>query len=141
MVDMNGSFFIQVANFIILIFILNIVLYRPIRKILSERKAKFDNLEQGIEMFNKDALEKEDAFARGIKEARANGVKEKEALIAEATEEEKQIINEINEKAQADLAGVREKISADTDSVRTALQAQIDDFANAIGEKILGRAV
>jgi len=137
----DGSFFIQVANFIFLIFILNIILYKPIRNVLIQRKEKITGLEEGIEAFDRDAAEKEDAFALGIKDARANGLKEKEVLLTAASEEERKIIEKINKKAQADLAEVKEKIAKDAEEAKTSLLQEIDGFANAIGEKILGRAV
>jgi len=137
----DGSFLIQVANFIFLIFILNIILYKPIRNVLIQRKEKITGLEEGIEAFDRDAVEKEDAFASGIKDARANGLKEKEALLTAAADEEIKIIEKINKKAQADLGEVREKIAKDAEDVKTSLLQEIDGFANAIGEKILGRAV
>ncbi|MFC1863408.1 ATPase, partial [Thermodesulfobacteriota bacterium] len=34
----NYSLFIQIANFLVLLFVLNIILYRPIRKILYKRR-------------------------------------------------------------------------------------------------------
>jgi len=137
----DGSLLIQVANFIFLIFVLNIILYKPIRNVLIQRKEKITGLEEGIEAFEKDAIEKEDAFASGIKEARANGLKEKEVLLTAAAEEERKIIEKINKKAQADLAEVRKKIEKDAEDAKTSLLQEIDGFANAIGEKILGRAV
>ena len=39
----------QMINFLILLFILNMVLYKPIRTVLLERKAKVENLEGGVE--------------------------------------------------------------------------------------------
>ena len=141
MINIDGSLFIQIANFLVLIWILNIVVYRPIRKILIERNERIDGLEKGIETRFKDAQEKDEEFSRGIREARVQGVKEKDALLDEAAAEEKQIIAKINEKAQADLAAVRAQIEKDIDEVRSALQSQVDDFARAIGQKILGRTV
>ncbi|MEA3434885.1 MAG: ATPase [Thermodesulfobacteriota bacterium] len=137
----DGSLLIQIVNFIFLIFILNIILYKPIRNVLIQRKEKITGLEEGIEAFDRDAIEKEDAFASGIKAARADGLKEKEALLTAATEEESKIIEKINKKAQADLAEVRGKIAKDAEETKTTLLQEIDGFANAIGEKILGRAV
>jgi len=137
----DGSLLIQIVNFIFLIFILNIILYKPIRNVLIQRKEKIAGLEEGIEAFERDAIEKEDAFALGIKDARANGLKEKEVLLTAAAEEEKKIIEKINKKAQADLAVVKEKIVKDAEVAKTSLLKEIDGFANAIGEKILGRAV
>jgi F-type H+-transporting ATPase subunit b len=116
-------------------------LYKPIRNILIQRKEKIAGLDQNIETINRDAKEKDDAFASGIKEARSKGLKEKEALLQEGAGEEREIIEKINQKAQADLAEMREKIAKDAEDVRTSLQKEIDAFANAIGEKILGRAV
>ena len=112
-----------------------------IRNILIQRKEKIAGLDQNIETINRDAKEKDDAFASGIKEARSKGFKEKEALLQEGADEEREIIEKINQKAQADLAEMREKIAKDAEDVRTSLQKEIDAFANAIGEKILGRAV
>lgn len=137
----DGSLFVQIVNFLIIIWALNVILYKPIRKILIQRKEKISSLEQNIEKLNQDAQESDDAFVSGIKTARGKGLLEKEALIKEATEEERKIIEEINQKAQANLAEIREKIAKDAEGVRSALQKEVDTFANAISEKILGRAV
>ena len=135
------SLIVQIANFLIIIWVLNIVLYRPIRKILIERKEKITSLEQNVEKLNEDAAGKDEAFLVGIKDARTRGLKEKEVLLKEGTEEEKKIIEQINQKAQANLAEVRDKIATDAQNVRASLNKEIDTFANAISEKILGRAV
>ena len=137
----DGSTFIQIINFVFLIWVLNILLYRPIRKIIAQRKEKIEGLELSIETSDKDALEKDEAFVAGIKEARARGFKEKEALMQEAADEEKKIIAGINSKAQAELAEVREKIKSEAEVAREALQNEVDNFANLICQKILGRAV
>lgn len=135
------SLIVQIANFLIIIWVLNIVLYRPIRKILIERKEKITSLEQNVEKLNEDAAGKDEAFLVGIKDARTRGLKEKEVLLKEGAEEERKIIEQINQKAQANLAEVRDKIATDAQNVRASLNKEIDTFANAISEKILGRAV
>lgn len=135
------SLFVQIANFLIIIWVLNIILYRPIRKILIQRKEKITSLEQNIEKLNEDAAGKDEAFLSGIKDARARGLNEKEVLLKEGAEEEKKIIEQINQMAQANLKEVREKITKDAENVRASLYKEIDSFANAISEKILGRAV
>lgn len=135
------SLIVQIANFLIIIWVLNIILYRPIRNILIQRKEKFTSLEQNIEVLNQDAAGKEESFLLGIKDARAKGLNEKEVLLKMAADEERKIIDQINQKAQANLAEVREKITKDTEDVRASLKKEIDTFADAICEKILGRAV
>jgi len=141
MIKVDGSLFIQIVNFLFLIWIMNVILYKPIRNVLIRRKEKMGGLEQNIVSAVNDAKEKEESFANGIKEARSRGMKKKDALIQEATQEEKRIVEEINKKAQANMTEIREKISKEAEGVQASLQKEIDSFAQAIGEKILGRAI
>ncbi|MDI6686823.1 MAG: ATP synthase F0 subunit B [Desulfobacterales bacterium] len=140
MVSIDGSLIIQIVNFIFLIWILNIVLYKPIRKVLIQRKEKITGLEQKIDTVGNDIKEKDDAFDRGIKDAKAKGFNEKGVLLQEAADEEREIIEKINKKAQADLAEIRTKIAKDVEVAGKSLLQELDSFTNAIGQKILGRA-
>jgi F-type H+-transporting ATPase subunit b len=141
MINVDGSLAIQIVNFLFLIWILNKVLYRPIRDVLSKRKERVTGMEDGIASSLREAQEKDAQFSEGIRTARMTGAAEKDKKVQEAEEEEKAIVRQINEKAQAEIAMVREKIAKDAESVRQALLQEVDTFANDIGEKILGRAV
>lgn len=141
MVSVDVSLFVQIVNFLVLIWVLNLVLYKPIRNILIQRKEKVLALQQGAATSLEEAKAREAAFDQGIKAARAKGLKEKESFLQEAGEEEKRIVGEINAKAQAELAAVREKIFKDAEAVRVALQGEVEEYAKAIGQKILGRAI
>ncbi len=140
MVEINWTVLPQIANFLILIFVLNIIVYKPIRKILLERKDKFQGLADGITSADQQAQEKDQAFNTGLKEARVKGQKEKEALLQAASDEEKEIVGRINDKAREDLAEVKAQIAKDTGEVKAALEEEVDAFADAISQKILGRA-
>jgi F-type H+-transporting ATPase subunit b len=139
MIKVDVSVFIQIVNFLFLIWALNLILYKPIRKVLLERKERVEGLEQSIENFNINAQKKEDAFASGIKDARSKGQTEKELLLSAAQNEEKQLLEKINKKAQDDLSQMRDKIAKEAENVRGSLQNEVDVFANAISQKILGR--
>jgi F-type H+-transporting ATPase subunit b len=140
MVDINWTVWVQIVNFLILIFILNIVCFKPIRKILLARKEKIDGLNGSIDATSKEAQEKDKAFGQRLKEARSKGQAEKEALMQAASDEEKAIIAKINDKAREDLAAIKDQITKDTDAVKSALEKEVDSFADAITQKILGRA-
>ncbi len=63
MINIDVSVAIQVINFIFLIWVLNLILYKPIRKILLQRKEKMTGLEKGINTFMADAGEKDAAHS------------------------------------------------------------------------------
>jgi F-type H+-transporting ATPase subunit b len=141
MISVDGSLIIQLANFLILIWILNLVLYKPIRNIIIQRKEKISGLESDIDSAETQAVEQDQVFADGVKDARAKGLKQKEALLQEAADEEKALIGQINDKAQAELTKIREQIAGEAESARQALMKDVDSFASSISEKILGRTV
>ncbi|HCY87319.1 MAG TPA: ATPase [Desulfobacteraceae bacterium] len=130
----------QMINFLILLFVLNMVLYKPIRNVIKERKNKVDGLANGADKAVADLDAQKDAYKDGLKEARAEGLKKKEAFIEEASAEEKEIIEQINKKAQANFAAIKQQVAEETEQARKALEAEVDAYAKAIGEKILGRA-
>lgn len=140
MIDLNWTLIPQIANFLILIFALNIVCYKPIRKILLERKGKVGGLTDDIESATQESEEKDKAFSAGVREARAKGQKEKEAILQAASDEEKVIVGKIMDKAREDMTAVKAQIAKDTGEVKAALEKEVDAFADAIAQKILGRA-
>jgi F-type H+-transporting ATPase subunit b len=137
----DWSVSIQIVNFLFLIFVLNLILFRPIRKILQERREKVKGMETAIDHAGKSVHEKNAAFEKALRDARAKGLKEKEALVKQAEEEERRQIEAINSKAQAELEEIRRKIAADAERARQALQPQIGAFADEITQKVLGRAL
>lgn len=141
MISVDSSLFFQIANFLVLIWAMNALVYRPIRNILRQRSEKIDGLKTGIDASATRVEEKDRAYEDGIKSARSDGMKKRDALVEEAEAKEREIVAEINRKAQADLAKVREDIAKDVASVRTTLMQRVDEFAQEIGQKILGRAV
>ena len=141
MINIDGSLFIQIINFLFLIWVLNLLLYKPIRNIILQRKDKVSGLENDIGQAETKAMEQNAAFSDGIKEARVKGLEEKKARMLEGSEEEKEIFRKINEKAQADLIKIKEQIAKETEDAKAALLKDVDSFADAISEKILGRTV
>lgn len=132
---------ISIINFLAIIYLLNIFLYRPIRQILLKRKEMFDGLDRNIKTSLADADEKDLAYGVGLKEARARGLKEKEAFLKAAAEEEKNILDQINRKNQENLAEIQTKIAKDVNAAKVSLLEEVDVFAESISRKILGRAV
>ena len=130
----------QMINFLILLFILNTVLYKPIRTVLLERKDKVKSLEGGVDKASADLELQKQTYKDGLKQARGEGLKKKEAFIEEASAQEKEIIEQINKKAQANFAQIKQQVAEETEQARKALEAEVEVYAKAIGEKILGRA-
>ncbi len=142
MIDIDPKALVfSIINFLVIIFVLNFILYKPIRQILSKRKELFGNLNRNIKDSLADAEAKDSDYGAGLKNARAKGLKEKEAFLQAAAEEEKNILDEMNRKNQKNLAEVQAKIAEDAEAAKASLLGEVDVFAEGISRKILGRAV
>lgn len=141
MISVDSSFILQIVNFLFLVWVLNMVLYKPIRNIVLKRKEKVDGLEQSIETFGRGSKKKDAAFLSGVKAARIKGMQEKDLLLAAGEDEEKRIILKINQNARDEMGALRDKIAKDAEGVRQALENEVDGFADTIARKILGRTV
>jgi F-type H+-transporting ATPase subunit b len=141
MVSVDGSVFIQIINFLLLIWLLNMVLYKPIRNILKERKERIDNLEKSVQNCTADAEASEANYKKGLDEARKKGMDQKNKLIQEAVEQERSLVAELNQKAMKEMEQIKQRIQTDVGKAKMKLAEEIQDFSQAIGQKILGRAL
>jgi F-type H+-transporting ATPase subunit b len=137
----DSTVFIQIVNFLVLIFLMNIVVYKPIRGILARRQEKVGGLSSDISTAQKTAREKEQELEQALAAARSEGQKKKEALTEEALAQEQKAIADINEKAAVQLEQMRTRIQKEVAEAEKVLEAQISAFAEAIAEKIMGRVL
>jgi len=141
MITMDITLVIQIVNMVVLMFILNAVLYKPVKKILKERSEKFQGIQEDITDFEKKVVLRQSEV--DAKMAKASG-KAKAALDnaragAQAAGDEKLAAI----KAEADT-GKGEKIAEIRSQVagaRKELQDGLEGFATDMAGKILGRSL
>ncbi len=141
MITMDITLFIQIANVIVLMFLLNAVMYKPVLKVLKDRAEKVRCLQDEIVTFDQQARSRQDdvdakmreaskrakdALDSARAEAKAAGDKEMSA-IKSATEEEK----------EKQMSEIKKQVEAATQD----LKANLDVFATDMAVKILGRSL
>lgn len=141
MLEINATLFVQIANFLILLFLLNLILYRPIRRVLSQRGQEMGSLEEAAEGFKGKALQHEKALQEGLMELRKEGFKEKEGLKGAGLQEEKGVLHEAASLAEGRLGKARDEIQNRMVEVRQSLQSQVEGLSKELAEKILGRSI
>ena len=137
----NITVFIQIVNILFLLFVLNVVFYRPIRRILGQRSEEVKGLHESIEDFR----EKSDQCGRDLDEnykgARGEGFKEKDKLMKAGTEAEKEILREAISSAEAKIGKAKDEIDRSMTGVRLSLEDELNMFSKELAEKMLGRNV
>ena len=141
MITIDMTMLIQIINIIFLMLVLNAILYRPIRKMLIDRKDKLDGLATDVENYEKNTQLRVEEFDNKMNEARRKAKAEFDGARASATAAGNEKLAEIKgeaDKVKAEkLAGVASEFSA----AQKELSGKLDDFAKDMAGKILGRAV
>lgn len=110
-----GFLLFQIFNFLILMILLYAFAYKPIVKMLENRKEK---IAQGLE------------DARIAAEARANAEKEAAKIVAEAQAKAAQTIREATERAELASKDVKVAAEADAAKARDAALSEVGDERN-----------
>lgn len=141
MIDFNATLFIQFANFIILIFILNYLLFRPLRRVLQQRREEVDGAHARADSLDKEIAARTAEYETRMAEARLKGSEEKSLLRSAALEEEKKLLEEAQEMASQKRAEVRKQIGKEMVDARKVLKNEADTLGQEVASKVLGRAI
>ncbi|HMK35982.1 MAG TPA: ATP synthase F0 subunit B [Desulfomonilaceae bacterium] len=141
MINLNFTLFIQVINFLALLFILNAILYKPVISKIREREARIkQDQEQALELEQK-VLAQENQHQAELANARQTAAQEKGDLLAQAKKVEADVLAKARAEAGKIVDEMKSAIQADAADARKALKAQMTPLAESIAEKLLGRKV
>jgi F-type H+-transporting ATPase subunit b len=141
MIDIDWTLFAQIINFLLLVFLLNVVLFRPIRNALKERQAKLLAQEAEINLLGDQSRSLQDEMKEKLAAARREGAGARENLKQEGAQAEASLLEEVKRQVEVEWAAVEKKIKADMAKARKTLQTQAQTFAQLLATKILGREV
>jgi F-type H+-transporting ATPase subunit b len=141
MIEINQSLLIQIINVLLLMWLLNVILYKPIRGILKQRGEKLALLEAEAAAAQKGLADKEKDYSERLLAARKEGLDYKNELKLKAQEEEKNLVQAANQKVEGELTQARQKISQQLEAARKSLTGDLSAFSQEIATKILGRTI
>lgn len=140
-IDITSSLIFQIINFVVLIFLLNVVLYKPIRGILAERKAKIAQMNSEINASTEGAAAKAQQLEADRAEARKAGAQVREGIKSEARGKEREIINAATAEMEQTVGKLRAQIAEEIGQARDQLKGQVQSFGVELASKVLGRSI
>jgi len=141
MLEINFTILLQIFTFLLLVFFLNIILFRPIRKVLARRNEETDSLQTMIDELQNRSEENEKGIEQSMVQARKEGYVEKENFKDQGLEEEKGIIQVASTTVEEKIASARKEMEKKISEARKGLEGEMTGFSNELAEKILGRPI
>ena len=141
MITMDITLLIQVLNMIILMFLLNGVLYKPVKRILKERAEKQQEMQGEIAKFEKNARLRQQEVDEKMAKASGRAKAALDSARAEAQTAGDQKLAAIKAEAEASKESQLTDIRAQIENAKAGLKANLDGFATDMASKILGRSL
>ncbi len=137
MIALNVTIFVQCINFIVGLYLLNLLLIRPIRTLVKERKGTMHNLESAIADLTGRAEAKMANYEEVLEKARQEGLNFHLTLRSKALENAKNIVYDAEQVAQQTLIRSNAEIAFEKEKAEKALQKEKDAFVDLVVQKVL----
>lgn len=141
MINLDLAFFIQLVNFGILVLVLNVLLYRPLRAILQKRRLEIETAGERAAAVDQDVQEKMSRYEERLRSAKVEAGARKSELVKEALAEESVMMEKARKDAAASLGSIRERVARESVEAREMLRKHAEMLSVEICEKILGRSL
>jgi len=141
MVDINISLLIQLANFLVLLVVLHVILFKPIRSIMLERQQNISGSFTDAKTAQEKAQSLLEQYNVSLAEAKQKAAAAYGVLYQQGLDAQRDMISAERGKASDQLDKARGEIAAAATAARTDLKRETELLAKEISAKMLGRAV
>lgn len=136
--EFNGTFLATIVTFVVFVFLMNKVLYRPILGIMEEREKfigeNYRNADENNSKADELEAQKEERLVVAKNDARNRYL----CLLDGFKAKKNDIVNNAQNQAKENLEKSTEELNNESNQVKEGLKSKMTDLANDIVEKVLG---
>ncbi len=137
MLDLNITMLFQLVNFFVALFVLNILLIRPIRDIIKKRKGIMDDMSEEASSFESQATERLNNYEATLAHARQDASAAREDGRTAGIQEQQKLVADAQQKAHSILAEARTSLQAQASEALAALRKQTDAMASTLADRLI----
>jgi F-type H+-transporting ATPase subunit b len=137
----DGTLILHVIIILVMVYVLNATLYKPINQILASREKRTRGRLSEAQEITKGVQEKLSDYERSLRQARSEAYALAENQRAEAMNERQQKINEMRQQLAQSIAGEKAAIAQQAAQARATLEVDARQIAREISSRVLNRSV
>lgn len=131
----------QIVNFTVLLFVLRAFVYKPVLKVLNDRRKRIEEAIERSKSVDKRMAEIDELKEEVLKKARTESQKIIKKAEEAALKAKESVLKEAHSTSEKILAESRKKIEAEREKIFQEAKAQIADLVYAAVEKAVGDLV
>jgi F-type H+-transporting ATPase subunit b len=140
MLEINKWFFVLLANFLVLLYVLNVILFKPLLKVFKERDDATSGSIQAARIMEQERERALDELKAGLQEASRKARGAFESMRAEGLDGQKALLSKASEEALKIADKARADLRAEAEKARGALRADVERLSDEIVKKLVGGA-
>lgn len=141
MLEFNATIVIAIISFVVFMFLMNMILYKPMLEIVEKRRQLLDNNKEEAELNNQKADELATEKEQKLEEARFNSRKIIADILDEAKGEKAGIIAIAQQNAHECLNDTKAQLDDEAHHLKNAVKQDVVDIAQTIVTKVTGREI
>ena len=141
MINLDWAFVFQLVNFGVLVLLLNVFLYKPIRKVLADRAEQISGAKAKAVEVDKEVQEKVALYEARLREVKVKAGAERAAMVKEAQAEEAALLEKARKESADALSTIKSRVAREAADARDLLKVQAGSLSLDICEKVLGRSL
>jgi F-type H+-transporting ATPase subunit b len=138
MISLNATLFIQVVNFLLLMWILNRLLFGPIVRAIEEREEKIRRRLKNTEEISSQAQGVKEDYEKKMKQAHVKAFEAKEKVRTGGVEEAERAVKKALSEAEKSLTETRGVVTLEAERAREEFGSLSQEISREIYLKILG---
>jgi F-type H+-transporting ATPase subunit b len=138
MLNFDVSYIYLTLTFLILIFLLNLILFKPLLELFKKREESTGGALNAAKEMDRNREEKLAMMQQELRNARNKAKELFETERKEGLNRQKDMLEEANQKARSLIEKAREELRSELGRARQKLRADVDKFSDEIVKKLVG---
>jgi F-type H+-transporting ATPase subunit b len=140
LISINETLIFQVVSFLIFLFIINRIMFRPLRKVMHERETYIENVQNDIVAAQNQFEDLTHQIRLQEKKVRNEAFKQKGQLEESGSRQASEIMASTRKEINTLRAEARKDVDARISEARKHVQKESEDLAKHIIERVLPRS-
>ena len=141
MISINATLILQVIHFLILVFILNRIMLKPILKVTHERTEHLENKKKEIKNIEEETERLKKEYLSLQEKATREAINERSKLRNLGRTETEEVINNSRKQVTSIRAQADDKADKEIEKVRPSISKEARVLADEIIQLVIGRRI
>ncbi|MGD8963164.1 MAG: ATP synthase F0 subunit B [Desulfobacterales bacterium] len=140
LISINETLIVQMISFLIFLFIINRIMFRPLRKVMDERKSHIDRIQQDIDNAHSEYEKLTDQIWERENDARNEASELRQQLTAKGQQQAAEIMASNRKEISALKTEAEKAVDHQIATARKNVQMEAENLSNQIIATVLHRS-